>query len=268
MSEATIRLRRRKEAKACLAEITNNRDAVIIVHYSCQSFYNRPDGASPRITSIAVRDFASGQTISFSIHQVAECHHLSPDKITLQYDELEKEMLKEFYEYVEKHKNQKWVHWNMRDINYGFPALKHRFIVLGGKPSEIHGSQLFDLARILIDLYGVGYIGHPRLTNLIKLNSIGNLDLLPGEEEAKAFDNGEYVKLHQSTLRKVDILTNIVDRTADGTLKTLARKREIYGSNFAYAMEKIKEQWLFTLLGLVVVIGTIIQWISSWSSRE
>jgi len=43
------------------------RRAAWVIHYSCESFYDRPNGASPRITSIAVRKLDSGQTLSFSI---------------------------------------------------------------------------------------------------------------------------------------------------------------------------------------------------------
>ena len=258
MSEASKRLRRRREAKAQLAQITENRDNVVAVHYSCESFYDRPDGASPRITSIAVRNLATGQTTSFSIHQLAERDKKrSIEDINENYDELEKKMLKEFYEYAEKHLNHIWLHWNMRDINYGFPALEHRYKVLGGKPVEIHESRLCDLARLLVALYGISYVAHPRLASLVEKNSISDLNFLTGEEESQAFDNGEYVKLHQSTLRKVDIFANILDRTADGTLKTNAMLTEIYGGYFAFAMEMVKEHWLFTLLSTFGAIASI-----------
>lgn len=263
MSEASKRLRHRRDAKAQLADITNNRQNVIVVHYSCQSFYDRPDGASPRITSIAVRNLATGQTTSFSIHQLAERDHKhSMEDINENYDELEKKMLKEFYEYAEKHHTHTWLHWNMRDINYGFPALEHRYKVFGGCPFEIHESRLCDLARLLVGLYGVGYVGHPRLTRLVEKNSISDLDFLTGEEEAEAFENGEYVKLHQSTLRKVDILANIVVRTADGTLKTNARLAEIYGGYLAFGKETIREHWFFALLGIIGTILGIVAFVS------
>ena len=72
MSKASERLRRRREAKGQLTEINKKRDNVVVIHYSCESFYDRPDGKSPRITSIAVRNLVTGQTESFSIHQIAE----------------------------------------------------------------------------------------------------------------------------------------------------------------------------------------------------
>ncbi len=47
-----------------------------------------------------------------------------------------------------------FVHWNMRDINYGFIAIEHRFEVLGGKPYEFRDDKKFDIAAELISLYG------------------------------------------------------------------------------------------------------------------
>ena len=39
------------------------------------------------------------------------------------YNDIDKKMLESFYEYVREHRDADWVHWNMRDINYGFVAL-------------------------------------------------------------------------------------------------------------------------------------------------
>jgi hypothetical protein len=68
-----------------------------VIHYSCESFYDRPEGRSPRITSIAVRKFDTGQTLSFSIHQIAERRQIAFDEIANHYDELERQMLDEFF---------------------------------------------------------------------------------------------------------------------------------------------------------------------------
>lgn len=259
MSEAANRIQQRRAAQATLAKVVTNASNVVVIHYSCESFYDRPDGASPRITSIAVRNLSSGQTTSFSIHQMAERDKkVTTEEIESNYDDLEKKMLKEFYEYVETHQNYHWLHWNMRDINYGFAAIAHRFKVLGGKPTDIHESQLFDLARILVGLFGVGYAGHPRLTWLVKHNKITDRDLLSGEDEAKAFDSRQYVKLHQSTLRKVDTLASIVSRTSEGRLQTNAKVSEIYGSYFCFVCELMRDHWMVVLIGILGSIASII----------
>jgi hypothetical protein len=200
-----------------------------------------------------VRDLESGQTTSLSIHQVAERKGYSANVLEQHYNELEKLMLDEFYDYVRIHSSHFWLHWNMRDINYGFPAIAHRYKVLQGNPKEITESKLVDLSRLLISIYGDNYIPHTRLTNLIDKNSISNKDFLVGNDEAEAFGKQQYVKLHQSTLRKVDVLSNLVELAANGSLKTNSKMKDIYGNYFLAFTELIKENPFIS--GAIAVIG-------------
>ncbi len=107
-------------------------------------------------------------------------------------------------------------------------------------------------------IYGIGYIGHPRLEKLVEKNKITNRDFLSGADEAQAFINKEYVKLHQSTLRKVDILANIVERIDNQTLKTNSTWKDIYGSYPEAIGEFLKEHWLITVIGFLSAIAGII----------
>ena len=252
------KVERRRKARKKLDELASREDQVLVIHYSCESFYDRPEGQTPRVTSIAVRNYANGQTASFSIHKVAELKHVPFGEIGNNYDQLEKEMLSEFYDYVRQHKPYDWVHWNMRDINYGFPALEHRFKILGGEPVEIDESKKFDLSRALVAMYGNAYISHPRIEKLMERNRITTKDLLNGQGEADAFDNHEYVKLHQSTLRKVDVLANFLGRTLDGSLKTNAKWKDTQGFSPKIIGEYIAMHWVFTLLvGLIGIASAI-----------
>jgi hypothetical protein len=61
----------------------------------------------------------------------------------------------------------KYVHWNMRDINYWLAAIEHRHRVLEGTPVVVEDDKKIDLARLLMDIYGVGYVGPPRLENIL-----------------------------------------------------------------------------------------------------
>lgn len=257
MGEATRRIIRRNKARKQLADVMSNAERVVVIHYSCESFYDRPEGTSPRITSIAALNLASRQTKSFSIHQVAERKKYSRAQLEQYYDELEKIMLREFYDYVRSRSGSIWLHWNMRNINYGFEALAHRFRVLGGQPIEIHESQLVDLANIMINMFGSRYMSHPRLPNLLDYNRISRKEFLTGGEEAAAFEQKDYVKLHQSTLRKVDVLASIAERTNDGKIKTLATWKDMYG-NYPEALgEFLRENWIITLIGFISAIAGI-----------
>jgi hypothetical protein len=250
------KLARRIKTQKHLDEFSNKEEHVLVVHYSCESFYDRPEGQTPRVTSIAVRNFSSGQTASFSIHKVAELEDVAFADIDKEYDKLEKEMLREFYEFMERHKTYDWIHWNMRDINYGFPALEHRYRVLKGNPEELDESRKFDLSRALVAIFANNYIGHPRLVKLMEKNHITALDLLDGPGEAAAFDNKEFVKLHQSTLRKVDVLANILGRVIDGSIETNATWRDKNGIHPKIILEYISKHWILSLTASIVGIGS------------
>lgn len=257
MSTSPNRLKKRQQAKETLASLLETANSVIIIHYSCESFYDRSDGSSPRVTSIAVRNLGTGQTTSFSIHQVAERDGVPVADITGKFDDLEKKMLKEFYQYVKSHQNHTWLHWNMRDITYGFAALAHRSRVLGTRPEDIPEARRVDLSPLLIAFFGDAYIGHPRLQTLIERNSITKRDFLTGEEEANAFTSGEYVKLHLSTLRKVDVLANIVGRLGNDTLNTDARRNGVYGGHLPFFVAWSQEHWIAAVIMIVGSLASI-----------
>ena len=246
--------RKWKRAKSQLEDVFRSPESTVVVHYSCESFYDRADPHSPRITSIAVRNLDSGQTRSFSIHLVAE-RQGQLDSIEQHYDALERQMLDDFFDYARINQQSRWLHWNMRDANYGFPALEHRHHALGGTPFHLDERNLYDLSRILIGIYGVGYIGHPRLLNLMEHNKITPKDFLPGEQEAEAFVAKEFVRLHQSTLRKVDVLANLAERAHNGSLETLSSWWERNGRSIKSVIEVAKEHWLLSGLTILVVIG-------------
>src|SRR5215217_3461189 len=137
MSGATNRRARRNNARKQLQQLFATPEHLNVVHYSCESFYDNLGGGSRRVTSIAVLNAGSGQTRSFSIHQVAEQLRVPPGHIAEQYDRIENAMLEGFYQYVQNRPDDHWLHWNMRDSNYGFPAIAHRFEVLGGAPAIV-----------------------------------------------------------------------------------------------------------------------------------
>jgi hypothetical protein len=227
----------------------------VILHYSCESFYDIKDGRTPRITSIAARNFSTGQTTSFSIHKSAEQLGVPFRDISDRYDELEKHMLQEYFEFVRSRHGHVFVHWNMRDINYGFQAIEHRFRVLGGDPYIIDDAKKFDLPRELINRFGPRYAPHGtagRLHSLMGLNHITAKDALTGQQEAEAFEMHEYVKLHQSTLRKVDVMSNILERVLDGSLKTAASWADVNACHPAVLVEVIREHWIWSIVALLV----------------
>lgn len=262
MGKELQKLRARKEVKQRLDAINDRRDMCLVIHYSCESFYDIKDGRTPRVTSIAIRQFSSGQTSSFSIHKSAELKAVPQGEIAARYDELEREMLDEFFAFLKTKPDHTFVHWNMRDINYGFQAIEHRYKVLKGKPTTVADDRKVDLARELVALFGVKYAPHGdsgRLHSLMDMNKITAKDVLNGPGEAAAFEQQEYVKLHQSTLRKVDVIANILDRTLDGSLKTKATWVDQHGFHPVAVLEWISEHWIYAVIGIVaLILGLIV----------
>ena len=84
------RIKKRNAALKRIGELDQKSEACVVIHYSCESFYDKTDGKTPRVTSIAVRNLASGQTESFSIHKVAEQRGIDFSNIESTYDSLER----------------------------------------------------------------------------------------------------------------------------------------------------------------------------------
>ncbi len=261
MSKASQRNKKRKKAKETIENISDNLSEYLIIHYSCESFFNLPQGNTPRITSIAVRYLRNAQSHSFSIHKIAELKGISPNQINQHYNQLEKEMLDEYFEFVKKHLDKNWIHINMRNINFGFEAINHRYKVLGGNPTQINDNLKIDLARLLIDIYGKNYCPHPRMESLYNLNNITMASFLNGEQEADAFNNGDYVALHQSTLRKVDNMHNVISLSVENDLKTNSNIFQVYGITPAGLFYAGKDNWVVAIL--LFIVGCVIAGIFS-----
>ncbi|SFH87670.1 hypothetical protein [Pisciglobus halotolerans] len=214
-----------QETSKQLKKIDHNKNNYLIIHYSCESFYDNNNGKSPRITSIAVRKLDDGQTDLFAIHKIAEIKKINFIDIDTAYNKLGKEMLKRFFIFVEKNSHKNWIHWNMRDSNYGFKAIEHRYEVLGGKPTIIPDEKKIDLAKFFSQRFTKGYASHPRIESLIKMNNIKPKDFLSGKDEAQAFKEKNFVKLSMSTASKVDIFSNFLTLAIENKLVTKTPKK-------------------------------------------
>uniref|UniRef100_A0A832DK24 Uncharacterized protein n=1 Tax=Ignavibacterium album TaxID=591197 RepID=A0A832DK24_9BACT len=249
------RLKERAEGLDQLKEILKDKNKALIIHYSCESFITT-HGRTPRVTSICIRYLGTAQTKSFSIHLQAQFEQKDFNNLTdSDYDYLERKMLDEFYDFAERHKDFKWIHWNMRDSNYGFDAIANRYRILGGTAFKIDEDRKYDLPRILGKIYTYGYEKNRpdgRLLNLANRNNITTIDALKGVDESSAFDNKEYLKLHKSTLRKVDIIDSIIDRADKNELKVCAKKKHIYGLTIPGLIEIVKNNWLLILIWTLI----------------
>lgn len=252
-----------KHAKKILKDIEKNPGNYLIIHYSCESFLNL-GGKSPRIASISVRRYGNAQTNNFSIHQYAEILH--EECVTDEnYKNIEKKLLQDFYQYVEKNTDKKWVHWNMRDSNFGFQALEQRFQVLGGTPIFIDNEKKIDLAYLFKLLYGGNYIDNPHIENLTSLNGLTPNQFLNGKDEAEAFKKQEYNKLSMSTACKVNLFSTFLKNAINGSLKTNISKWEIRGVSInglwsTFSDSKLGKTFNFLLSAIIgAIISKIVE---------
>lgn len=253
-----------KSARIELDKIKEKPEKYLIIHYSCESFYNL-NGKTPKIASISVRKFSNGQTMNFSIHQFAEILNIQISNNN--YITIEKELLTSFFSYIEKNDDKIWIHWNMRDNTFGFHALEQRFKVLGGEPKIIDDDKKIDLAYLFKNLYGGSYIDNPRIEKLLTKNKLQPNRFLSGAQEAEAFNTAQYNELSMSTSSKVNTFSNFITLAINNELLTNVPKWKIRGTNFLglYSTFQESTQGKFILWIINLVIGGIVgAWIAKY----
>lgn len=247
-----------------IKEVKGHPENFYVIHYSCQSLYDDNEALSPRITSIAITHYATEQTVSFSTHSIAEELHIPREDVQGRFDEVERQLLREFYAFIRDRRDKYWIHWNMRNLTYGFEHLEHRYRVLGGKDAPIIPvERRLNLNDLLVDRYGGGYAAHPKLKSLMELNGAIHRHFLSGEEEVQAFQNNEFIRMHNSTLCKVGFLHSVIRKLLKGKLHTASR-------GLGVALDRIFEgrpAKAIGLLGTAVTIGVGIWQIWLWISE-
>ncbi len=196
-------------------DVKKHTDRFYIIHYSSQSLFDADAGAfSPRITSVVVRHYMSGQTVSFSTHTVAEYLGVAWDDIEARYDDIERELLTQFYDFARDRREKSWVHWNMRNVTFGFEHLEHRYRVLTGKePPSIPVEVRVNLNDILKRRYGDDYAPDPKMPSLMDLNGGRVQGFLTGKEESEAFKAKDFIRMNTSTIAKVGFFSYVVSLT-------------------------------------------------------
>lgn len=252
-----------------IKEIDDNREKHLIIHYSCESFYDKENGASKKIASIAIKRLDNGQTDLFSIHKTAEILKINSENISNHFPKIEKRMLKDFFTFVDNNIDKYWIHWNMRDNNFGFKAIEHRYKVLGGTPTLISDDKKIDLSNLISDRYTINYIDHPRMEKLYELNDIQPKDFLTGKQEADAFESKEFNKLSHSTASKVNLFSTILKSLFDNSLKVKSSRLQIFGTSLQGIVLNITSTWWGKILkwAIPVIFGYFLENILGWIGK-
>lgn len=258
-----MQINRHKKAAELFNNIDSHPEKYLIIHYSCESFKDLPEGRSAMITSIAVESLESAQCTSFAIYKEAEKSKIPFSEISNHYQNLERSMLKEFYSFINENKTCHWIHWNMRNIQFGFQAIEHRYAIHGEHPIVIADDHKHNLAQLLEYMYGPKYISDPKMETLAIKNHLIPKDFLNGKEEADAFENKKFVELHQSTMAKTRLFSRIIRAVNDNALKVDTGIKDAYGLNPQSLYMIFQDVW-WVKLGVWIITMIIAGFVGHW----
>lgn len=242
--------------KRILKNVKLHPEEYIIIHYSCQSLYDDNEGLSPRITSIVVMILCNRQTISFATHAIAEELGILRDKVIENYDLIERELLEAFYKFVTENKEKKWIHWNMNNITYGFEHIEHRYrkLTLKSAPVVLVENRI-NLDSLFRSKYGNDYVQKPRMAQLMDINGGRHRHFLTGPEEVNAFKSLEFIKMHNSTLCKVNFFEEVIELSIKGKLNTKSKQLMVI---FDRMTESRAPRIIGGIAGLIGLISSIV----------
>jgi hypothetical protein len=257
------RYKNRKIARKKLRKITSDPSNVFAIHYSqVQNYKDEDNNLSPLVSAIVVKSLDDSTYKHFSIHLEADRADIPKEEIENNIRELEYWTLKAFNDFVKRNNTKTWIHWDMKNIHFGFEAIKHRFLKLVEESNvrfeEIPLNKKINLNTVIEDMYGESYIeGDDKLASMLKKN---NSDFLPQnylstENEASEFENHNYNIVLGSLDCKVDFLCKAVKNLKEKNLKVGNK------DNYSIFIEFISHPifaFLGWLLGIILAIFSMI----------
>jgi hypothetical protein len=238
------------DANSFFKTIKKHPDRFYLIHYSSERLFDESTGGfSPRITSIVVMHYQTRQIQSYALHVIAERLGIPREEVSAKYDDIEKELLSSFFDFVRDHRQSYWVHWNMRSLVYGFEHLEHRFRLLAKtEPPIIPIEVRLNLNDIFKERYGANYAADPRLKNLMILQGELPRQFMEGHEESEAFKAMEFIRMNASTISKVQFFRHAIGLALRGKLRTS-------GNSFVNRIDKLLESRMARVLALT---GTVL----------
>lgn len=265
-----IRIKAYKEANTFLKNYSEKKDDYIIIHFARQNHFDQRLPKGSRVIAIALYYPASDKTSVYSLQLSAEkrnkdfvncnCH---------EQDEIEKSMLDEFFQEVENNKGKIWLHWNMKNDNFGFQFLEKRLEFLGGilnTEMKVEDDKKKNISTLFKQKYGPQYISSinevkGKMYALFEKNSIYDQDLLTGYEEVKEFENGDLIKVELSVISKVKSFEKLIDYAINNELITDCKRwRDIYGLSPSGIAQYVADNALLAAVFAIIsgIITTIL----------
>lgn len=254
----------RKVAVTNLKKVTEDSSKILFIHYSESNTYDDDYGnISPIITTIVIKSLDGQIDKQFAIHLEADKADISKDQIQDSYRELELRILKLYNDFVKRHLDCFWIHWDMKNIHFGFEAIKHRYEKIFenlDEYCEVPNHHKRNLAALIEGMYGEDFVlGNDKLKTLMLCNSNNILDTryLTRAEESLQFESKHFDTIIRSVDCKVDFIKK-------ATIKLRDRKLMVSNKNhYALFIDVINHPyftfsgWIIGLIGLILTIITM-----------
>jgi hypothetical protein len=255
----------RKIAVRNLNKITEDPSKVLFVHYSESSTYDDDDygNISPIITSIVIKSLDGQIDKQFAIHLEADKADIPKDQIQDSYRELELRILKLYNDFTKRHLDCFWIHWDMKNIHFGFEAIKHRYEKIFESLDdycEIPNNKKKNLKTIIEGMYGDNFVsGADSLKSLMLCNSnnVEDSTYLSKDNESFQFENKNFIAMIRSVDLKVEFIKKATKKLSYKKL-TVSRK-----NNYAVFVDTVNHPlttfigWLVGIIGLILTIWPV-----------
>jgi hypothetical protein len=198
----------RTDAAHPASDLPERNQSLLAIHYS-QELIDNSGGQTPPVSAIVVQRVADDDQKAFSAFLLAEALGIKPGAFLDHFQELEKQLLWMFFEFVAKEpQTTVWLHWNMRSPHFGFEVRAQRARVHDLIPVEIDPARRFNLAAYLKTRYGDDYAPDPRLPNAIRQNGLYQPGMLNDEQAKDAWARKDFGAVLTSLCRKVNAIAS------------------------------------------------------------
>lgn len=261
-----------KNANKIIDEYIQKKIDFMYIHYARQNCFVDAYEKGPRVIAIVVLNAKTEQMRVFSLKKSADKHNCDFFQSTNDMrDIIEKEMLQAFYDYVAENPRKKWLHWNMKNNNFGFSAIRERFENLNGNPGHFEEEDLINISVLLRKKYGTNFAQDcvwngqlmGKMYDIFTLNEINNLNILNGEQESKEYILENITPIEQSIIEKVKAFRMTMEKVADNSLKTRGNVlKDVYGISIRGIAQYIHDNALLAMISslLGAIIVNIICW--------
>ncbi|HLG28494.1 MAG TPA: hypothetical protein VI423_12000 [Paenisporosarcina sp.] len=248
-----------------MKELITDPSKVLVIHYSqLKTAADDHGGISPLILAIVVKTLDGSSEHHFCIHLEADKANLLSDEVSSSYRDLELRVLKAYNDFVRRHNDCIWVHWEMKNVSFGFDAIRHRFDkIFGGlsgqndRYEEIPTNKKVNLCSLMEDMYGENFADGPdKLASLFRTNNhnVLNYNYLTIDAEGSEFEKQNFTTVMNSLDCKVNFIRKAIKRLSAKNLSVQNK------NSYAIFIETVNHPlfnfigWTFGLAGLVLTI--------------